>query len=32
MRGQSGKTPLGWIIAIAVALIIAGVIVAMIFA
>lgn len=32
MRGQSGKTPLGWIITIAVALIIAGVIVAMIFA
>lgn len=31
MKNQSGKSPLGWIITIAVALIIAGVIVAMIF-
>ena len=31
MNGQSGKSPLGWIITIAVGLIIAGVAVAMIF-
>ena len=32
MKNQNGKSPLGWIITIAVALIIAGVAVAMIFA
>lgn len=32
MKNQSGKSPLGWIITIAVSLIIAGVAVAMIFA
>lgn len=31
MKGQAGKTPLGWIVTIAVSVIIAGVIVAMIF-
>ena len=31
MRDDNGKTPLGWIVTIAVALIIAGVVVAMIF-
>ena len=32
MKEQSGKTPLGWIITIAVSVIIAGIVVAMIFA
>ena len=32
MKNQSGKSPLGWIITIAVALIIAGVTIAMLFA
>ena len=32
MKEQAGKTPLGWIITIAVSVIIAGVVVAMIFA
>ena len=31
MKNESGKTPLGWIVTIAVGLIIAGVTVAMIF-
>ena len=32
MKNQSGKTPLGWIITIVIALLVAGVVIAMLFA
>lgn len=32
MKNQSGKTPLGWIITIVISLLVAGVVIAMIFA